>query len=190
VFGAESFGNPDQTWGRAKIEVTGSVAGEAVDLHCSVDSVSVIPEQCVLDVTRVVPLSVGAGTSTFVITLTCKVEVDVKAQSAGFFGTITGAASAGANFENSLRIGRITGLGGAPLPPGIVIRSARNGVVLEDTSVHCLADLDNDSDSDSDDIIAFFAAWEVGDLLADTDGDSDTDSDDITVFFNAWDAGC
>lgn len=54
----------------------------------------------------------------------------------------------------------------------------------------CPGDFDGDLDADSDDILAFFAAWDTGDLAADMDADSDTDSDDIIVFFTSWDAGC
>lgn len=53
----------------------------------------------------------------------------------------------------------------------------------------CIADYDNDEDFDSDDVIAFFAEWEVGDECADADGDSDADSDDVVAFFAAWDGG-
>lgn len=52
----------------------------------------------------------------------------------------------------------------------------------------CPSDWDSDQDSDSDDIIAFFAVWEMGE--ADTDGDGDADSDDIITFLGAWDEGC
>lgn len=52
----------------------------------------------------------------------------------------------------------------------------------------CIGDIDGDGDDDSDDIILFFADWEVGD--GDIDGDNDSDSDDIIAFFQAWDSGC
>lgn len=52
----------------------------------------------------------------------------------------------------------------------------------------CPADWDNDGDADSDDIIVFFADWEMGD--ADVDGDQDADSDDVIAFFASWEGGC
>lgn len=52
----------------------------------------------------------------------------------------------------------------------------------------CPADIDGDSDVDSDDILVFFAGWEIGEQ--DYDGDDDSDSDDISAFFADWDGGC
>ncbi len=54
----------------------------------------------------------------------------------------------------------------------------------------CAADRDCDFDVDSDDVIAFFGAWDAGDLAGDFNGDGGVDSDDIIGFFAAWDAGC
>ena len=44
------------------------------------------------------------------------------------------------------------------------------------------ADFDQDDDIDSDDLVAFFAAWDEGDIAADTDADQDTDSEDLVLF--------
>jgi len=52
----------------------------------------------------------------------------------------------------------------------------------------CPADWDGDDDVDSDDIVAFFADWEIGE--GDVDADEDSDSDDIVAFFGFWDSGC
>lgn len=55
-------------------------------------------------------------------------------------------------------------------------------------SCACPADWDADGDTDSDDIVAFFAAWELGE--GDVDGDDDSDSDDVVRFFGRWEGGC
>lgn len=190
VFGAESFGNPEETWGRAKLEVTGTAAGESINLRCSVDSISVIPEQASINITRSVPLAVSAGVNLFPISLVALAEVDTKATSAGLFGTITGAATAGASFGNSLRILRITGAGGAPLPPNVIIRGVTTGVVYEDTRPQCLGDFNRDDAVDGDDIIAFFGQWDAGSIDADVNQDGGVDGDDVILFFSRWDAGC
>lgn len=54
----------------------------------------------------------------------------------------------------------------------------------------CPADLDCTGGIDGDDIIAFFAAWERGDLAADINADAEVDGDDVTDFFARWDVGC
>jgi hypothetical protein len=55
--------------------------------------------------------------------------------------------------------------------------------------LHCPADFNCDGGIDGDDIIAFFAAWENGDMMADTNGDGGVDGDDISTFFTAWENG-
>ncbi|MFZ4573735.1 MAG: hypothetical protein ACOYN0_05015 [Phycisphaerales bacterium] len=52
----------------------------------------------------------------------------------------------------------------------------------------CVADWNYDGGVDSDDVIAYFADWDVSN--ADYNGDGGTDGDDIIAFFGAWDAGC
>jgi hypothetical protein len=52
----------------------------------------------------------------------------------------------------------------------------------------CVSDWNYDGGVDSDDVIAFFADWDIS--QADYNGDGGTDGDDIIVFFGAWDAGC
>ncbi len=54
----------------------------------------------------------------------------------------------------------------------------------------CHADRDHSGAVDSDDIIAFFGAWDSGEVGGDYDGDGDNDSDDIVLFFVDWDTGC
>ncbi|MFZ4573311.1 MAG: hypothetical protein ACOYN0_02870 [Phycisphaerales bacterium] len=52
----------------------------------------------------------------------------------------------------------------------------------------CRADWDGSGGVDGDDVIAFFADWDVSD--ADYDGSGGTDGDDVIAFFSAWDRGC
>lgn len=52
----------------------------------------------------------------------------------------------------------------------------------------CPSDINGDGGVDGDDVIAYFAAWDVSD--ADFNGDGGTDGDDTIAFFAAWDAGC
>lgn len=54
----------------------------------------------------------------------------------------------------------------------------------------CAADVDCSNSVDSDDVIEYFGAWDVGDLVADFNGDGGVDSDDVIGFFASWDAGC
>lgn len=54
----------------------------------------------------------------------------------------------------------------------------------------CLADFNSDGGVDADDIIAFFASWDAGEIAADFNGDGGVDSDDVIAFFTRWDSGC
>lgn len=54
----------------------------------------------------------------------------------------------------------------------------------------CLADYNHDEGVDGDDVIAFFADWDVGEPGADVNQDGGVDGDDAIEFFAHWDAGC
>lgn len=190
VFGAESFGNPNETWARAKLEISGVAAGESINLRCQVESESVIPTENAINVVRRVPLAVSAGRSSFPISLTAAAEVDLKATSAGLFGTLTGSATGGASFGNSLRLLRVTGANSSPLPADIVIRGGRNGVVYEDTRPRCVADYNRDGGVDGADVESFFLDWQVGVEAADLNTDGGVDGGDIETFFTRWEVGC
>lgn len=58
------------------------------------------------------------------------------------------------------------------------------------TTPPCPSDFNRDGAVDSDDVIGFFAAWDVSNPLADFTRDGGVDSDDIIEFFAAWDSGC
>jgi hypothetical protein len=53
----------------------------------------------------------------------------------------------------------------------------------------CPADFNQDGGVDGDDMTAFFAAWESGEMIADVNADGGIDGDDVTTFFHAWEAG-
>ena len=57
-------------------------------------------------------------------------------------------------------------------------------------STTCPADYNNDNGVDSDDVIAFFADWDLSAMAADLTGDGGVDGDDVIYFFGRWDAGC
>lgn len=131
VSGAESFGDPNGTYGKAELTVTGSAMGTPVNATVSVESVSVIPETSAISELVEVFAPVPAGWSTFAVQLSGKARVEARAQSAGLFGTITGAATAIADFPNSLRIGRLTLDDGSPLPSAVIVRGQTSGIYYE-----------------------------------------------------------
>lgn len=54
----------------------------------------------------------------------------------------------------------------------------------------CPGDFNCDSGVDGDDVIEFFAAWDLSLATADVDGSGGVDGDDVIAFFGRWDAGC
>ena len=56
--------------------------------------------------------------------------------------------------------------------------------------IGCPADFNGDGGVDGDDVIAFFAAWDINDIAADFDGNGGVDGDDVIGFFGNWDSGC
>ncbi|MFZ4575286.1 MAG: PA14 domain-containing protein, partial [Phycisphaerales bacterium] len=54
----------------------------------------------------------------------------------------------------------------------------------------CAADFNQDGGVDGDDVIAFFTAWDAGELVADFNADGGVDGDDVIQFFARWDQGC
>jgi hypothetical protein len=131
VSGAESFGDPNGTYGKAELSLTGSALGTPVNSTVSVESTSVIPETANISEVTEVYAFVPAGSTLFTVSLSGKARVEARAQSAGLFGTITGAATAIADFPNSLRIGRITLDDGSPLPSGVVVRGVNSNIYYE-----------------------------------------------------------
>ena len=76
--------------------------------------------------------------------------------------------------------------------PGSVVEAALDeftvGGVQTCESPACPADWNQDGGVDGDDVIEFFAQWDLGN--ADFNGDEGTDGDDVIAFFFRWDNGC
>ena len=135
AFAAESFGDPDATYGRARVCLSGSVGGQAVSGGCvEVESESVIPVQGSIDEGQVFSLPVSPGTQTVLVDLTAEIESKSQAKGTGLFGTISGAGTAGVSMPGSIQIGNFTGPGGGPLPSGLRIRSLTGGMTYANTS--------------------------------------------------------
>lgn len=131
VLAAESFGDPNGTFGIAELSVEGSVFGQPVSRRIRVVSVTTIPEQDSIQRVDIVTLQVPAGRSVHPFTLTGRARVETRAQSAGLFGTIVGAATAAVDAPNSIRIGRLRGVGGTQLHPGTVVTGLDTGTIYE-----------------------------------------------------------
>ncbi len=75
---------------------------------------------------------------------------------------------------------------------GSVVRFGSLGILagelVIDATAPCPGDWDGSGGIDGDDIVAFFADWQIGE--ADIDQSGGTDGDDITYFFERWQAGC
>jgi len=54
----------------------------------------------------------------------------------------------------------------------------------------CVGDFTCDGGVDGDDVIEFFAVWDINDPAADINGDGGVDGDDVIEFFLKWDTGC
>ncbi|MCC5787198.1 MAG: hypothetical protein JJU33_10915 [Phycisphaerales bacterium] len=191
VFAAESFGDPAQTRGYAKLTLSGSVAGVSVNETVEVESVSVIPEQDSINFNQSIPVVVQPGLNTIHVSVSGEAEIEAVATSAGIFGSLSGAATAGVNLPNSIRIRRFTGAGGGPLPPGIIVRNPDTGVVYENTAdPACPADLNADGVVDADDFFLFLSLFASGDPRADINADGVIDADDFFAYLALFAAGC
>ncbi|MCB1744668.1 MAG: hypothetical protein KDK91_30160 [Gammaproteobacteria bacterium] len=130
IFAAESFGTT-ATRGYAKLSLTGTIAGSVVNESIEVESISVIPEQASIDVSRLVAIPVEAGVNIIEVDVKGIAEVESTAQGAGF---IAGSATAGVNFSDSIVIGRFGNGDGSALPDGLRIRSLPNSVIYADST--------------------------------------------------------
>lgn len=54
----------------------------------------------------------------------------------------------------------------------------------------CVGDYNKDGGNDGDDVIDFFADWDVSAENADVNADGNVDGDDVVFFFARWDSGC
>lgn len=55
--------------------------------------------------------------------------------------------------------------------------------------VNWMADINQDGAVDGEDLISFFALWDVGAFGSDTNGDGGVDGDDVIQFLAWWDNG-
>jgi hypothetical protein len=53
----------------------------------------------------------------------------------------------------------------------------------------CPADYNQDGGVDGQDVDAFFADWETGEMVADVNQDGGVDGQDVQFFFEVWEAG-
>ncbi len=131
ILAAESFGDPNGTYGRAELSVQGTVFGRAIARRIAVESVTTIPEQASIQQVDTVTVTVPAGRSVHAFSLTARGKVEARAQSAGLFGTIVGAATVAVDAPNSVHIGRLRGAGNTALHPGTVVTGLDTGAIYE-----------------------------------------------------------
>lgn len=190
VFAAESFGDPERNEGTASLSMSGSVAGTAVNEQVSVTSDSIFPAEGSINVARRIPVNVGTGSSAVSVHVLCRSEVISTAVSTGFFGSISGAVTAGADFPNSIHIGTLRTVGGGPLAPGTVVRLRSTGRVVQASASECRADFNSSGAVSVQDIFDYLAAWFAGNISADFNGDRGVTAQDLFDFLGAWFAGC
>jgi len=136
VFAAESFGDFFKQYGKAKLEMSGSIGGESFSPEpAEVESITTLPEQATISFSKRFLVPRGTGRRTIQISATGKAEVEIRAKSGGQFGQLAGAVTAGADFPGSFLIGAVTGPGGTPLPANVRIYDADTGAVYADTRV-------------------------------------------------------
>ena len=96
------------------------------------------------------------------------------------------------DFATTTATGRLidlsSGTNVTTLFPTTVLPFAVRDVIWIKGPATCPADWDGINGVDGDDVIAFFAEWDVSN--ADFNGDGGTDGDDVIDFFAHWDAGC
>ncbi len=122
----ESFGDPEETFAKGKLSLSGPFG---LSESISVESVSVIPEQAGIDRATTVAFHLPAGRSEMSWTISGSFEGEASAKGTGLFGMISGAATVAVQFPGSFEIRNFTGPGGGPLPPGVKIYSAESGLV-------------------------------------------------------------
>jgi hypothetical protein len=102
----------------------------------------------------------------------------------GSGSTISGATS-----------GTLTITNAQPSDGGSYVATATNGCGNAPSNaatveIGCPADFNGDGGVDGDDVIGFFAAWDINDIAADFNNDGSVDGDDVIGFFGNWDTGC
>ncbi len=131
----ESFGDPNTTAARGTVKIEGVVGEQNVLIGpYMVESVTTIPEQLDVTIDEVISIPVLPGETSVEFDVEGTVHAQAVAKSAGLGGFISGASTIGVTLPNSLQFGNFTGIGGGPLPPGVLIYSATTGMVYASTS--------------------------------------------------------
>ena len=94
-----------------------------------------------------------------------------------------------ATTDNLLRLNRTTGAA-TVVGSTFGMFGASYGMSVRVGAPLCGADFNADGSVDGDDVIAFFGAWDLGQIAADINRDGSTDGDDVIEFFSDWDSGC
>jgi hypothetical protein len=132
VFAAESFGDTNATFGKAKLFVKGSVGGETFDQHIEVESAAPIPDDDSFNIARFVHIPAGVTNLTIPVIINGGSELEVQAKGGSRNGILAGSATAGVSYPHSIKVS-ITGLDGATLPQNVRIYSQASGTVYADT---------------------------------------------------------
>ncbi|MCB9854666.1 MAG: thrombospondin type 3 repeat-containing protein [Phycisphaerales bacterium] len=158
IYAAESFGDPGDTYGKAKLSLEGFLGGEAVPaMVLEVESTTVILNSQDIDVSAVVGVDLAPGENFVDVHITGTVEAEASAMSYGLYGVIAGAATVGVTLPGSISIGMFTGANGGPLPPGLTITSCTSTLNYIPAPLP-LGDVNCDGVVNTNDIPAFVLA--------------------------------
>lgn len=136
MFASESFGNTDLTYGKAVMNLFGSIGVGSFSFKDSVVSTpGILPDDKGLNQTQRFVVAPGTGDYTIHVDVTAITRTEAQAKGGGAAGLLAGAATASVDFPGSFDVGNFSGPGGAPLPNGVRIVDATTGLVYADTRV-------------------------------------------------------
>ncbi|MBX3376212.1 MAG: hypothetical protein KF678_04330 [Phycisphaeraceae bacterium] len=197
VYGAEGFGDPERTKATARLRLSGSLGQEGFIEQVEVESVSVMPEEASINVTRFVTVHLQPGTTSVAIVVNGEAEVEATAVSAGLFGSISGAATAAVDFPDSIRVRPFQAVGGGPIPEGITVRSRSLGKIIQSTApAPCYANCDASTGTPAltaNDFQCFLNSFAAGEAYANCDastGSPALTANDFQCFLNKFATGC
>lgn len=126
---AESFGDPATTTGLITARVAGHVNAVPISGgQMTLESSDVIATTDALNVSTVALFNIAAGTNVIPVSILGEFDVRSSAQSAGFFGTLSGASTAAMNAPSGLfEIGYFQLAAGGSVPAGLVVTSDLTG---------------------------------------------------------------
>lgn len=118
---AFAFGDPADTYGYARLSITGSLGGTSIgSFECVADS-RIGVTLASINESRLVTVDLAAGDNQINFILVGTAASTSKAKGMGGFIPIPASASSVANFPNTIYAGFFTGPGGTPLPAGTTI---------------------------------------------------------------------